>query len=320
MNSLRFDPDLLKVLSALPNTPLPVPRDVFELRATANAALGAGVEAASVPAGIEETTLEFTAKDGTTLPLYRFTPPSAATKTPPGQGRPAVLFVHGGGMVSGSVPLFRPSILNMAAASGVTFYGVGYRLAPEAPFPTPVDDVFAALEWLRAHAADEGVDPARIAICGASAGGGIAAGVALMARDRGLTPPIAKQVLIYPMLDDRTRVEPNNPMTPFLTWNAHNNELGWAAYLGDDRTNVSPYAAPARATDLAGLPRTFIDVGGLDLFRDEDIAYAARLAAANVEVDFHLYPGLPHGWEFMAAEIPVSKRAEQSRVAALIDL
>jgi len=121
------------------------------------------------------------------------------------------------------------------------------------------------------------------------------------------------------MLDDRTTIGPEHPLSPFLTWTARRNEIGWESYVGKDRSNVSPYAAPARAADLSGLPRTFIDVGGLDIFRDEDCEFAARLAKANVDVEFHLYPGVPHGWDISARDIAVTKRAEQIRVAALSD-
>lgn len=312
--SLRYDPEFLRTISAIPGgqSPQPIPKDVFDLRATTDFILSVGGASAQVPKDIAETTLHFTAKDGTTLPLYRFTPPNATRG-------PAILFVHGGGMVAGNVKLFRPTILNYCAAAAVTVYAVGYRLAPEHPFPTPAEDVYSSLEWLHAHAAEEGIDKTRIGICGASAGGGLAAGAALMARDRGLSPALARLLLVYPMLDDRTTVGKNDALTPFLTWTARHNELGWEAYLKDVKGEVSPYAAPARAKDLSGLPRTYIDVGGLDLFRDEDVDFAARLAKAGVDVELHLYPGLPHGWEFVASHIPVSQRADQNRMAAWSD-
>jgi len=313
---LRYDPELLELLRGARATAPPPPKDVYDLRKTNDAIIGMFASLFPAPTNVEEETFHFTAKDGTQLPIYRFTPPAVKEQTTPQR---AVIFLHGGGMVSGSVALFKPNALYYAAEAGVTIFSVGYRLAPEFPFPTPVEDVYAALEWLQSHAQEHNVDPARIGICGVSAGGGIVAGVTLMARDRKLAPPLAKQVLIYPMLDDRTTFGPENPLWPFLTWTVLRNEIGWDCYLGSDRSNVSPYAAPARATDLSGLPRTFIDVGGLDLFRDEDVSYAARLAAANVEVEFHLYPGVPHGWDLSARYLSVTKAAEQNRVAALSD-
>ncbi|KAK0611026.1 Alpha/Beta hydrolase protein [Immersiella caudata] len=317
MSSLRYDPELLKLLSANSAPPPPEPTDVFDLRTSNDAVIQIFADLFPIPKDVEETIFNFTTKDGTCLPIHRLTPPAAKRQTTP---QPAIIFIHGGGMVSGSVSLFKPNAKYYAAETGFTIFSVSYRLAPEFAFPTPVEDVYSAVKWLQSHATEHNVDPSRIAICGMSAGGGLAAGVALKARDEGLNPPLAKQVLIYPMLDDRTKVGPENPLSPFLTWTAKRNEIGWNSYLGEDKSNVSPHAAPARATDLSGLPRTFIDVGGLDLFRDEDIAYAGKLAAANVEVEFHLYPGLPHGWDLVARDLPATKKAEQNRVDALRDL
>jgi acetyl esterase/lipase len=316
MANLRFDPDFFKIISAYPTDPPPPAKDVFDLRASTDVMIAAISSQIPVAPDVDETIIHFTTKDGTSLPLYRFTPPAAKQANTP---QPAIVYIHGGGMVCGSVPIFKPSIIYYAAETGVTVYAVEYRLAPEFPFPTPVEDVYTAVEWLQSHAQEQGVDPARIGICGASAGGGIAAGVTLMARDQALTPPLAKQVLVYPMLDDRTDLPPENPLSPFLTWTMHNNRLGWGSYLGSDRTHVSPYAAPARATDVSRLPRTYIDVGGLDLFRDEDITYASRLAVAGVDVELHVYPGLPHGWDMAAGHLEVTKRAEHNRVVALSD-
>ncbi|KAK1753382.1 putative arylesterase monooxygenase [Echria macrotheca] len=316
--SLRLDPDLAKVIAALPPMPRSNVNDVSELREVTNTILGTIFGARPAVPGVSETTIHFTSRDGTRLPIYKFTPANTTHDT--SKPQPAIIFVHAGGMVSGKVAFFRNVITKYAASTGTIIYAVEYRLAPECPFPGPIHDVYDALEWLHQHAVDEGVDPARIGIWGESAGGGIAAGVVLMARDKSLSPPIAKQVLIYPMLDERTVLGPEHPLNPFLGWTSWYNTLGWNAYLGADRTDISPYASPARATNLSELPRTYIDVGGLDLFRDEDIAYAARLAAANVDVEFHLYAGVPHGWEGVAPDIPVSKRAEQNRIAALSDL
>jgi acetyl esterase/lipase len=199
---------------------------------------------------------------------------------------------------------------------------VDYRIAPEHPHPTPVEDCYAALRWLAEGAATLGVDPARIGVMGDSAGGGLAAGVCLLARDRG-GPPVAAQLLIYPMLDDRTHT-PDPALLPFLTWSYDDNITGWAALLGDKARidgagtgAVSPYAAPARATDLTGLPDTYIDVGDLDIFRDEDITYARRLSDAGVPTELHLHPGCPHAFEALARRADVSQRAIGDRVRRL---
>ena len=166
------------------------------------------------------------------------------------------------------------AVRDYVATSGVPMLVVDYRIAPEHPHPTPVEDCYAALRWLADNAATLGVDPARIAVMGDSAGGGLAAGVCLLARDRG-GPPVAQQLLIYPMLDDRMHM-PDPQLLPFLTWTYDDNVTGWAALLGDSAgtDTVSPYAAPARATDLAGPAGHLLDVGDLDIFRDEDITYA----------------------------------------------
>jgi acetyl esterase/lipase len=164
------------------------------------------------------------------------------------------------------------------------------------------------------------VDPARIAVMGDSAGGGLAAGVCLLTRDRS-GPAVAAQLLIYPMLDDRAH-PPDPQLLPFLTWTYDDNITGWAALLGNavGTDAVSPYAAPARATDLSGLPATYIDVGDLDIFRDEDITYARRLSEAGVPTELHLHPGCPHAFEVLARGADVSRRAIDDRTRRLRSL
>jgi acetyl esterase/lipase len=203
------------------------------------------------------------------------------------------------------------------AESQVPLLLVDYRTAPEFPHPVPVQDCFAALVWLVDHAAELGVDPARVAVMGDSAGGGLAAAVCLMARERG-GPAVALQVLVYPMLDDRTTV-PDPELAQFATWTYDDNATGWGALLGDGLggDGVSAYAAPARMTDLSLLPPTYIDVGDLDIFRDEDIAYARRLAAAGVPTELHVHPGCPHAFEGLAPNAAVSRRAIADRVRRL---
>ncbi|KAK0724665.1 Alpha/Beta hydrolase protein [Lasiosphaeris hirsuta] len=313
MSNLRLDPGLAAALAPFANMLKPEQANTaHELRATNDATIGIFFGGRVPPSTVTVTNFTFPAKDSTPLKLYRYAP-TAADPAKPG---PAVLDIHGGGMVSGSPGLFASTLWPYVERANVTIYAVQYRLAPEFPFPTPVDDAYAALEWLQANAAEQNIDPKRIAVSGASAGGGIAAGLALKARDEKLSPPIAKLILVYPMLDDRTQMEPDHPMAPYLTWTSKNNVIGWTAYVGEDRSNVSPYAAPARATDLSGLPRTFIDTGGLDLFRDEDIQFAARLAKANVDVEFHLYPGVSHGFDALGESIPVAKKAIANRADA----
>ncbi|KAL7619493.1 hypothetical protein AAE478_010032 [Parahypoxylon ruwenzoriense] len=265
--------------------------------------------------------------DGAPIDIERF---ATAAQTAGGSRRPkqpAVVYLHGGGMVAMSVDIFAPRLAQMAAESGVQIFAVEYRLAPEHAHPTPVEDCYAGLAWLSAHAAELGVDPARLGLMGDSAGGGLAAGAALMARERGLDPPVKKQILAYPMLDDRSiaaLAAAGSPLIDFATIPLPILLMCWEAYVGKEKAgrndaDVSPYAAPGRAGDLRGLPSTYIDVGGLDLFRDECASFAARLAAADVEVEFHMFPGVPHAFE-AARHIGITKRAAEGRVRWMRDL
>ncbi|KAI1087414.1 Alpha/Beta hydrolase protein [Rostrohypoxylon terebratum] len=238
---------------------------------------------------------------------------------------PAVLYFHGGGMVTGTVELFAPMITKLVTDSGVQIFGVDYRLAPEHPDPTPVEDCYAALRWVSTHASELGIDPTRLAVMGESAGGGLAAGTALLARDRALEPPLKKQILVYPMLDDRSINSTSAAaLDKFVFFPLHMSRLCWRSYVGKDKAgsddaDVSPYAAPGRVSSVHGLPSTYIDVGGLYLFRDESLMYAARLSAANVEVEFHLFPGLPHGFE-RAVKSYGAKHAHERRIQWIKDL
>ncbi|WP_410872080.1 alpha/beta hydrolase [Nocardia sp. A7] len=233
---------------------------------------------------------------------------------------PAAIYLHGGGMILGNVGLFDGSVSRYVSASGTPILSVDYRLAPEHPHPTPVSDAYDALVWLHEHAADLNVDPARIAVFGDSAGGGLAAAVAILARDRG-GPGIARQMLLMPMLDDRTRT-PDPHLAPFVLWSWDDNRTGWQALLGDAAggPDTPAHAAPARVTDPAGLPPAYIEVGQLDIFRDEDLAYALRLSQAGVPVEFHLHTGVPHEFEGIAFTSDVARRVMADRVRILASL
>jgi triacylglycerol lipase len=195
---------------------------------------------------------------------------------------------------------------------------VDYRLAPETVFPGSIEDCYAGLAWVFANAAEQGFDTARIGVMGESAGGGLAAALALLARDRG-EYPLAFQQLIYPMLDDRngSGAEPH-PFVGEYVWTPEKNRFGWEALLGHapGGADVSPYAAPARATDLSGLPPTFLYAGALDLFLEENLDYARRLARAGVPIEFHLFPGAFHAFE-LQADAYVSRQARQLSQSAL---
>jgi acetyl esterase/lipase len=201
---------------------------------------------------------------------------------------------------------------------GCVAVSVDYRLPPEHPFPAPVEDCYAGLTWLFAHAGELGVDPSRIAIGGASAGGGLAAGLALLARDR-REVQVAFQLLIYPMIDDRNDTPASYAITDPRVWHRESNRLGWKAYLGRDGggDEVSPYAAAARATDLTNLPPAYIPVGALDLFIDENIEYAQRLIQAGVPTELHVYPGAIHGFDAFVPSAAVSKQFKAERDNAL---
>ncbi|MCQ8242349.1 alpha/beta hydrolase [Rhizosaccharibacter radicis] len=229
------------------------------------------------------------------VPVRVFTPIGGPEDTK----HPVLLHIHGGGMVMGTAAMMDVQHARLAAELGCVIASVEYRLAPENPFPAAIEDCYEALRWLHRHAAALAVDPTRIAVGGESAGGGLAASLALMARDRGEVP-IVFQHLIYPMLDDRTAltVEPG-PHAGHFVWTREKNRFGWRALLGNAAggPDTSPYAAAARAADLSGLPPAFISVGALDLFIDEDIEYARRLITAGVPCELHVFPGAYHGFD-----------------------
>ncbi|RSL63303.1 hypothetical protein CEP53_004486 [Fusarium sp. AF-6] len=316
--ALSYDPEYLAAVSALPPTERPDTfADVFELRNFTEAALYNILRILPTPKGITETKIEYTSLDNTTVSLYHFTSKEITDASRPG---PAIVYAHGGGGISCSVETYAPQIARYVADTGITFFTVDYRLAPEHPAPAAVEDVFAGLKYISSHAAELNIDPKRIAVMGDSAGGGLAAGAALMARDKNLDPPLAKQILVYPMLDDRTKLPKGSPLEPFLIWKTSDNKQAWNAILGDEAgkeyADVSIYAAPGRAKDLSDLPSTYVEVGGLDLFRAEDLSYASRIAAEDVEVELHLWPGLPHVYE-VASEATIVKKALDARMRAL---
>lgn len=229
------------------------------------------------------------------------------------------LHIHGGGYVMGNAAMSEPANRSTAAAIGCVILSVDYRLAPETRWPGAIEDCYAALGWLHANANRLGIDPARIAIGGESAGGGHAASLALVARDRG-EYRIRHQQLIYPMIDDRTGS--TNPAPPFIgefVWTAGSNAFGWSALLGHAAGTGEPprHAVPARSLDLAGLPSTFIGTGALDIFVGENIDYAQRLIAAGVPTELIVVPGAYHGFNGFAPAATVSRRFNASALESL---
>lgn len=224
---------------------------------------------------------------------------------------PAVLKIHGGGFVTGSIDTEHGMDVDLCRELGVVVVSVDYRLAPEHPFPAALDDCYAALVWLHGEAQALGIDPTRIAVKGGSAGGGLAAALTLLARDRG-GPPICFQCLSAPELDDRLETESMRQFVDTPVWNRPSAEQSWAWYLGDvPRDQISHYAAPARATSLAGLPPAYVATMQFDPMRDEGILYALRLLQDGVSVELHSTAGTFHGSQVVAdAEVTKRENAE----------
>lgn len=348
----RYAPDYYKaiepMLKAAEGQPsLPLPKNVIELRDGLNALMDAMFKNPPAPAHIVQTKHQIPVPGGTSVSVTRY----ATAEQRAAKDQPAVIFLHAGGMVCGSVALFNEANANESAFVGVQYWAVDYTKSPAATAPVALEEAYAVLTHISTHAAELGIDNKRIAVGGASAGGGMAAGLGLMARDRALSPPIAKLVLVYPMLDDRTvqahppkgarhaganHKDDDWPVRAFLTWTCEQNALAWAAYLGvgnpatDDAltaaanlAKASPpgtgtgalYAIPARASTLAGLPPTYIDCGGLDLFLEEAAQFAARLAHDGVEFDFHIFNGVPHGFEMAQSSNAAQTALAQRKLA-----
>ena len=240
--------------------------------------------------------------------------PAGAT----GTGRPGVIWLHGGGYVLGTADRSRPAMDMFCAELDCVAVSVEYRLAPETPYPGALEDSYAVLAWMHANAGELGLDPSRIAVGGESAGAGLAAALSILARDRGEFP-IAAQALVYPMLDDRTVVNADpNPYSGEFVWTPASNAFAWQSLLGrpPGGADVSEYVAPIRVADPTGLPPAIVVVGALDLFVDEDIAYAQRLLRAGVPTELHVYPGAFHGF-FSFAQTALGRRVRADVTAAL---
>jgi acetyl esterase/lipase len=253
-----------------------------------------------------------TADDGYEISLRWYTRAARASAA-------SVVYIHGGGMACGTLDNYERLVLHYVQLTGVPFLAVGYRLAPEFTADVLATDAFAGLRWMFDHAADLGTDPARIALMGDSAGGGIAAGAAILARDHEVA--LARQILIYPMLDDRTTV-PDPLLEPCATWTYDQNYTGWRALLGEELggAGVPAVAAPARLTDFTNLAPAYIEVGELDIFRDESISYAQNLMRAGVSCELHVYPGSPHGHDWLNPDAEISRRAVAPRLRLIAAL
>ena len=236
---------------------------------------------------------------------------------PPGRDGllPGLFHTHGGGMVMGNNRTGLDSMIDWVTDPGLVIVSVEYRLAPEHPFPAGTEDCYAGLAWTAAHAAELGIDARQLIVGGGSAGGGLAAACSLMARDRG-GPALAGQMLIYPMLDDRFVTGSSQELDGEGIWDYPSNATAWTMLLGDQRgqDGVSEYAAPARATDLSGLPPAYVELGSVETFRDEDLDYARRIWSAGGSAELHVWPGGYHAFELISPDSALAAAALQVRL------
>jgi acetyl esterase/lipase len=261
-------------------------RGFREMVATMYPVLTAGLDVS----GVEREVFTTKSADGTPIALHWFTPRG-------GRFSPAAaVHAFGGGRVAGSVELLAPFTAQYVARSGVPVLSVEYRLSPEVRGTTATEDVFAGLTWLIEQAGERGVDPARVALLGESAGGGLAASAAIMARDAGV--PVARQILIYPQLDDRSELAPHLPRVSRELWELAGS--AWELVRGDRDGDVPATVVAARLEDHAGLAPAYLEVGSLDPLRDETVEYARRHWAAGVDAELHVLPGMIHGWDHYA--------------------
>ena len=298
----RLDPEIAALLPALPEGLASITRDsILGLRETM-----ATNAPPPPPADVVITERTVPSPDGDVKVFVH--------RRPSRDAQPCLLWIHGGGYILGSALDSRATWI--AEALDLTVVSVDYRLAPEHPFPAGTEDCWAALNWTVEQARDLRIDVDRLAIGGASAGGGMAAGLALLNRDRG-GPALAMQLLLYPMIDN-LHDTPSGEYTNHPVWNRRTSFSAWEMYLdGTPGKDASPYACAARATDLTGLPPAYICVGSEDLFRDEDIDYARRLIAAGVACELTVYPGLFHGADGFMPSARISQRLERGYQAAL---
>ncbi|MFI7609340.1 alpha/beta hydrolase [Micromonospora sp. NPDC049366] len=300
-----FDPELRTLLTQLPAAPHLDAEMLTQIRPFAVQPVGPLLDGRAV----DRRELTVPAADGTPIPLSVLRP---ANHTP-ATAAPCVYWIHGGGMVMGDRYSQIDIPLEWLELLGAVVVSVDYRLAPEVGGTTLVEDCYAGLTWVTDHAAELGVDPARVVVAGASAGGGLAAGVALLARDRG-GPVIAAQVLIGPMLDHRNGTTSSRQYAggPGV-WTREMNEFGWRCVLDGLDGDVPAYVSPALADDLAGLPPTYIDAGSAEVFRDEDVDFASRIWAAGGHADLHIWAGGFHGFDALHPTALLSAAARRSR-------
>ncbi len=306
----RMDEDHAAVLDAIPPDLLDL-SDIPQAREAVSGLIAAMTAEVPPVEGVSSQDHHAAGPAGAPDVMVRVYRPDGA-----GADLPGFLWIHGGGMVVGDVTMDDITCAMYAQQLNCVVGSAEYRLAPEHPFPAPLEDCYAALKWFATEC--PGVDRSRIIVGGASAGGGLAAGLALLARDRGEVD-VGFQLLIYPMIDDRNVTPSSHAITHPKVWNREANLAGWNAYLAGEAggEQVSPYAAPARAENLEGLPPTYIAVGDLDLFLDEDITYAQKLLQAGVPTELHVYSGAFHGSDLFVPMSDLSQRWTADRNRAL---
>jgi acetyl esterase/lipase len=297
---------LEQLLAAIPGGFNSIP-DIVQRRATVTQLLAA-IEIPPNPNVTSEDRM-VPGPDGAPDIKVRIYRPTDATGTLPG-----IYFIHGGGMILGDIDGEDAVATQICERVDAVVVSVEYRLAPEHPYPAPVEDCYAGLVWMARHAGELRFDPERLAVYGGSAGGGLTIATSMLARDRGF-PALRFQMPIYPMIDDRNETPSSHEITDIGLWDRAGNIEAWKWYLGDGKPDQ--YAAPARAEDLTGLPPTFIDVGTVDLFRDEDITFAMRLMQAGVPTELHVNPGAYHAAEVFAPECELSGVIWARRIEAL---
>lgn len=305
----RLDPELKVVVEQLPSLDL---RDIPAARA-ASAQMHAQKHVEKTNVNVTHSDHMAPGRDGNPDVMVRVFKPAHASDL-----LPCLYWIQGGGYCLTAPDLDDQFCEEIVDRHHCAVVSVDWRRAPEHPFPAPAEDCYAGLAWTVGRAADLGIDPARVVIGGQSSGGGSAAGLALLVRDR-LEFSVAYQLLIYPMLDDTNSTPFSFLVTDSNLWNRTKNQIGWRSYLGDayGTPDVSPYAAPARMKDLSGLPPASVLTGELDLFVDEDIQYAQRLMQSGVPTELHVYPAAHHGFDRMAPGAAVTQRFIADRDAAL---
>lgn len=301
-----FDAELAEALAAAQAVPMPITEDMVPSLRGAIVGDPDALVAGRAIRHEQRTVPGLAGNPDVVLSLFR--PTDRVAKGP------LIYFVHGGGLILGDRFFGLQPLLEWVEIFSATLVSPEYRLAPEHKYPAALDDVYAGLTWVAAHADELGCDPGRLVIVGASAGGNLAAAATLRARDGG-GPKLAGQLLIYPMLDDRNETVSSYQYDGFGRWDRTSNDTGWSAYLGDRRksADLPAYAAPARATDLSGLPPTYIEVGSAEVFRDEDVAYATQIWADGGDCELHVWPGAYHAYDLYAPKATITVSALRAR-------